>query len=139
MRSSYINKNWGLDMKNIKLAMVLLAMASTAFADVPLKSADEIQGSWKLEYTKKSASAQETSKREDSWSFNAGKVTITHIPREGTYYDQTPVNYEVEGGKLKISILGRPDKFDVFSLVEKDDKTMTLKGKFGDVYFFNKK
>lgn len=126
-------------MKNMKLAMVLLTFASRAFADVPLQSADEIQGSWKLEYTKKSESAQEMNKREDTWSFNAGKVTITHIPREGTFYDQTPVNYEVENGKLKISILGRPDKFDTFSLVEKDDKTMTLKGKFGDIYFFNKR
>ncbi|OAI25468.1 lipocalin family protein [Methylomonas koyamae] len=120
-------------------AVLLLAMAGQGFADVSLQSSDEIQGSWKLEYTKKSASAQETIKREDTWAFNAGKVTITHIPRDGTYYDQSPVNYEVENGKLKISLLGRPDKFDVFSLVEKDDKTMTLKGKFGDIYHFNKK
>jgi hypothetical protein len=35
--------------------------------------------------------------------------------------------------------LGRSDKFDVFSLVEKDDKGMTLKGKFGDIYHFIKK
>lgn len=139
MHSSYINKSRGLDMKNITLALVLSVVASQAFADVPLKSGDEVQGSWKLEYTKKSATTQETIKREDTWTFGAGKVTITHIPREGSYYDQSPVNYEVENGKLKISLLGRSDKFDIFSLVEKDDKTMTLKGKFGDIYHFNKK
>jgi len=129
-------------MKKFNLAVVLLgfsAMTSQGFADVPLQSGEEIQGSWKLEYTKKSANAQETIKREDTWTFNAGKVTITHIPREGTFYDQLPVNYEVENGKLKISLLGRSDKFDVFSLVEKDEKNMTLKGKFGDIYHFNKK
>jgi hypothetical protein len=109
------------------------------YADIPLKSGDEIQGNWKLEYTKKSVTATETLKREDSWGFNNGKVTITHIPREGIYYDQSPVNYEVEDGKLKISILGRPDKFEIFSLLDKNDKSMTLKGKYGDVYFFNKK
>ncbi|WP_256360706.1 hypothetical protein [Methylomonas koyamae] len=48
-------------------AVLLLAMASQGFADVPLQSSDEIQGSWKLEYTKKSASAQDTIKREDTW------------------------------------------------------------------------
>lgn len=126
-------------MKKFNLAMVLLAMSSQSFADAPLKSGEEVQGSWKLEYTKKSVNSQDTIKREDTWTFNAGKVTITHIPREGTFYDQTPVNYEVENGKLKISLLGRSDKFDVFSLVEKDDKAMTLKGKFGDIYHFNKK
>ncbi|QPK61514.1 hypothetical protein IVG45_11425 [Methylomonas sp. LL1] len=129
-------------MKKINVATVLLSLSlfvPAAYADVTLKSADEIQGAWKLDHTKKSMASNEILKREDTWDFKGGKVTITHIPREGTFYDQSPVNYEVEDGKLKISILGRSDKFDVFSLVEKDDKTMTLKGKFGDVYFFNKK
>jgi hypothetical protein len=129
-------------MRNINLAAILLGLSlvsGLAYADIPLKSNDDIQGNWKLEYTKKSASATDTIKREDSWAFSAGKVTVTHIPREGTFYDQTPVSYEVENGKLKISILGRSDKFDIFSLLEKDDKSMTLKGKFGDIYQFSKK
>ncbi len=126
-------------MKKSILAIVLLAIAGPCLADVSLQSSDEVQGNWKLEYTKKSADSSDTIKREDSWSFNAGKVTITHIPREGTFYDQPPVPYEVENGKLKISLLGRPDKFDVFSLVQKDEKSMTLKGKFGDIYQFSKK
>lgn len=129
-------------MKKINTAAILLGLAlfmPAVNADVPLKSKDEIQGSWKLDHTKKNVNSQEVLKREDTWSFKDGKVTITHIPREGTFYDQTPVNYEVEDGKLKISLLGRSDKFDVFSLVEKDDKNMTLKGKFGDMYYFNKK
>lgn len=129
-------------MKKINAAVILLGLSlfmPAVNADVTLQSKDEIQGSWKLDHTKKNANSQEIMKREDTWSFKDGKVTITHIPREGTFYDQTPVNYEVEDGKLKISLLGRSDKFDIFSLVEKDDKNMTLKGKFGDLYFFNKK
>jgi hypothetical protein len=62
-----------------------------------------------------------------------------HIPREGVFYDQPPVNYEIVEGKLNVAILGRPDKFEVFSLLDKDDKNMTLKGKFGVLYFFVKK
>ena len=129
-------------MKKINLAAFFVGLSIFSClvnADVPLQSNADINGSWKLEYTKKSANTDETLKREDTWAFSDGKVTITHIPREGTYYDQTPVDYVIENGKLKISVLGRPDKFDIFSLVEKDDKNMTLKGKFGDIYHFNKK
>jgi hypothetical protein len=126
----------------INIAAILLGLSLVtplAFADVPLKSKDEVLGAWKLDHTKKNVDSQEINKREDSWDFKDGKVTITHIPREGIFYDQTPVVYDVEDGKLKIGILGRSDKFDTFSLVEKTEKTMTLKGKFGDMYYFNKK
>ena len=129
-------------MRKIIITVIFLSLAglaSAAWADAVLQSAADVQGNWKLEYTKKSATSADTLKREDSWAFNAGKVTITHIPRDGAYYDQSPVAYEVEDGKLKISLLGRPDKFDVFSLVEQDAKSLTLKGKFGDIYYFVKK
>lgn len=114
-------------------------LASAAMADVALNSAQDIQGSWKLDHTKKSLTSTDEIKREDTWDFKGDKVTILHIPRDGTYYDQLPVAFVVEEGKLKISLLGRSDRFDVFSLVEKTDKTMTLKGKFGDAYYFVKK
>lgn len=129
-------------MKKISAAVVLLGLSlcvPAAYADTPLQSTGEVNGSWKLDHTKKNAASEENLKREDTWNFNDGKVTILHIPRDGVFYDQPPVDYEVEGGKLKISILGRPGKYDVYSLVEKNDKNMTLKGKYGDLYFFNKK
>jgi len=129
-------------MKKITSTIVLLGLSAFSglnFADVPFQSTADLQGSWKLEYTKKNAAAQDTLAREDTWTFNESKVTITHIPRDGTYYDQIPVPYEIENGKLKISLQGRSDRFDIFSLLEKDNKSMTLKGKFGDIYHFNKK
>ena len=129
-------------MKKINFAWLffgLTLLTSSVFAESLFKSKDDLNGAWKLDHTKKSATSSEIIKREDTWTFNNGKVTITHIPREGTYYDQQPVSYEIEDGKLKISVIGRPNKFDTFSLIEKDDKTMTLKGKYGDIYVFNKK
>ncbi|MGR8953291.1 MAG: hypothetical protein ACU83V_12885, partial [Gammaproteobacteria bacterium] len=90
------------------------------------------------QYTKNSATAKQTIQREDTWVFKGGKLTILNIPREGTHYDQQPVNYEIDNGKLKIPYVGRSG-FDTFSLVEKDDKSMTLKGKFGEHYYFVKK
>jgi len=128
-------------MKKMCLAsglLVLSLFAGSVYADIELKSVDDIQGSWKLQYTKNSVSAKETINREDTWIFQGGKVTIKNIPREGSHYDQQPVNYEIDNGKLKIPYVGRSG-FDTFSLVEKDDKTMTLKGKFGEVYYFIKK
>lgn len=128
-------------MKKISLASVVLALsvfAVSALADIPLESKDDLAGTWKLQSTKNSATAKESIPREDTWVFKNGQVTILNIPREGSHYDQQPVNYEIENGKLKIPYVGRSG-FDSFSLVEKDDKSMTLKGKFGEHYFFNKK
>ncbi len=129
-------------MKKFSLAVLIGGMSMVSglvFADMAFKSPAEVQGNWKLEYTKKSVTAEEINKREDSWAFNGGLATLTHIPREGIFYDQPAVPFEIENGKLKISILGRPDKFDVFTLLELGSNSMTLKGKFGDVYHFVKK
>lgn len=128
-------------MKKINLAAAILGLfifGSTVYADVTLKSKDEVQGAWKLQYTKNSLTDKQAIDREDTWVFKDGKVNILHIPREGTYYDQPPVPYEVEDGKLKIAIIGS-SRFDLFTVVDKDDKNMILKGKYGGYYYFTKK
>ena len=129
-------------MKKLKLAVILssfLAVSTSSFAEGSFND-QSIQGVWALEYTKQSVKSGSTVTREDTWVFsNNGTVVIKHIPREGGYYDQLPVKYEIEGDKLKVGILGRAGRFDKFSLVDIDDKSMTLKAKFGDIYHFNKK
>jgi hypothetical protein len=97
-----------------------------------------MQGTWKAETTKNSLNDRRPVKREDTWVFKDGKVTILHIPREGTHFDQPPVPYDVVDGKLKIEALGG-SRFDLFTVIDKDDKTMTLKGKYGDYNYFIKK
>ncbi len=128
-------------MKKINLAAILLILSvftSAVYADITLQSKEEVEGTWKLQSTKNSLTDKDAVLREDTWIFKDGKVTILHIPREGKFYDQPPVNYEIEDGKLKVALVGS-NRFDVFSLVEKDDKSMTLKGKFGGYYYFVKK
>jgi len=128
-------------MKQMNLAAILLVLSlfgSAVYADVTLQSKEEVQGTWKLQSTKNSLTDKQSIDREDTWVFKDGKVTILHIPREGTYYDQPPVAYEVEDGKLKVAIIGS-SRFDLFTVVEKDDKNMTLKGKYGGYYYFVKK
>ena len=128
-------------MKKLNLAGMILGLTlfgSTVYADVNLQSKEEVEGTWKLQYTKNSLTDKQAIDREDTWVFKGGKLTILHIPREGTYYDQPPVAYEVEDGKLKIAIVGS-SRFDLFTVVEKDDKSMTLKGKYGGYNYFVKK
>ncbi len=128
-------------MKQINMAAVLLSLSlfgSTAYADVTLQSKEEVQGTWKLQSTKNSLTDKQAIEREDTWVFKDGKLTILHIPREGKYYDQPPVDYQIEDGKLKVALVGS-SRFDTFTLVEINEKSMTLKGKFGGYYFFNKK
>ncbi|MDF1583762.1 MAG: hypothetical protein RQ733_02230 [Methyloprofundus sp.] len=128
-------------MKKINVVAILssiLIVSNTVYAE-PLTN-QNIQGTWSLEYTKKSEKSEELLPREDTWVFNDnGTVTIKNIPREGTYYDQLPVSYQVESDKLKVAILGRSGKFDNFSVLNKDEKNMTLKARFGDIYQFIKK
>lgn len=128
-------------MKQINLAAALLALSvfgSAVYADVTLQSKEEVEGTWKLQSTKNSLTDKQAIDREDTWVFKDGKVTILHIPREGKYYDQPPVAYELDDGKLKVAQVGN-SRFELFTVVEKDEKSMTLKGKYGGYYFFNKK
>jgi hypothetical protein len=127
-------------MKQISRAIVLFGVSTfslIANADVVLKSNDEMQGIWKLQTTKNSLTDRHPVSREDTWEFKDDKVTISHIPREGTYYDQPPVPFEIAEGKLKVTVLGG-SRSELYTVVEKSDKNMTLKGKFGDYYYFIK-
>ena len=130
-------------MKKINAMIImasLLLTGNNVLAEGTSLTNENIQGSWTLEYTKKSEKATETFEREDMWVFNKeGTVTIKNIPREGGYYDQFPVNYTIDGNKIDIAILGRMGKFDKFTLVNKDDTSMTLKARFGAIYQFSKK
>ena len=128
-------------MKTIHKAALLLVLASfgsMVSADVTLQTKEEVQGTWKLESTKNSLTDKQAIEREDTWVFKDGKLTILHIPREGTYYDQAPVPYSVEDGKLKVAIIGS-SRFDLFTVVDISDTNMTLKGKYGGYSYYVKK
>ncbi|SJM94388.1 hypothetical protein [Crenothrix polyspora] len=127
-------------MKKITLASVVLALsvfAHVGYADVELKTKEQVEGNWKLQYTKSSLTTQQIIKREDTWLMKDGNITISNIPHDGKHYDQPALIYSVEDGKLKVPYLGRGGG-DFFSLVSIDDKNMVLKGKFGEYYYFDK-
>jgi len=130
-------------MKKIKLLLAasLFGLSSmAAFADT-LNSNKDVIGSWFLEYTKKSPEDTEKKPMGMTWVINNSQLIQKDIPQvRGNPYDAPAVDYIVEDGNLKVSILGRAGKYDVYSLVEKTDTTMVLKdSKYGTYMYFTKK
>lgn len=131
-------------MKKIKLLLALSLLFSfssaTVFADTLVSNKDLI-GSWFLEYTKKSPEDTEKKPMGMTWVIDNSQLTQKDIPQvRGNPYDAPAVDYVIEGGVLKVSILGRAGKFDLYSLVEKTDTTMVLKdNKYGSYMYFIKK
>lgn len=131
-------------MKKIKLLLavsLLFGFSNAAvFADT-LTSNKDIIGNWFLEYTKKSPEDTEKKPMGMTWMIDNSQLTQKDIPQvRGNPYDAPAVDYIVEDGNLKVSILGRAGKFDVYSLVEKTDTVMVLKdNKYGTYMYFTKK
>lgn len=131
-------------MKKINLLLVLTLLfgfSSTAALADKLNSDKDIVGSWFLEYTKKSVDDPEKKPMGMTWEINGNKLIQKDIPQvRGNPYDAPAVDYLIEDGNLKVSILGRAGKYDVYSLVEKTDTTMVLKdNKYGSYMYFTKK
>ena len=131
-------------MKKINLllaASLLFGLSSTAAFAATLSSNKDLIGSWFLEYTKKSPEDSEKKPMGMTWVIDNSQLTQKDIPQvRGNPYDAPAVDYVVEDGMLKVSILGRAGKYDVYSLVEKTDTTMVLKdNKYGAYMYFIKK
>lgn len=125
----------------LALPLLLLALSSSITIAEPIKSSQEISGNWLLEYTKKSETTDETNSMGMTWAFTDNQLIVKNIPQvRGDSYDAPPVSYTIENGNLKISILGRANKFDIYTLVKKIDNTMILKDtKYGSYLYFKRK
>ncbi|WP_333873935.1 hypothetical protein [Methylobacter sp.] len=131
-------------MKKIKLLLaltLLFGLSSTAVFAQALTSNKDLLGSWFLEYTKKSPEDTEKKSMGMTWVLDNNQLTQKDIPQvRGNPYDAPAVDYVIEDGMLKVSILGRAGKFDVYSLVDKTDTAMVLKdNKYGTFMYFTKK
>lgn len=126
---------------NLLLATALMFGLSAAAFAANLTSNKDLIGSWFLEYTKKSPEDAEKKPMGMTWVFDNSQLTQKDIPQvRGTPYDAPAVDYAVEEGVLKVSILGRAGKYDIYSLVEKTDNALVLKdNKYGTYMYFTKK
>ena len=125
---------------NALLVSLLLVTSSNVFAEA-IKSAQDVAGTWLLEYTKKSAQDNDSKPMGITWVLKDQKLVIKDIPQaRGNPYDSAPVDYLIENGNLKVGVPGRAGKFDEYELVEKTDNSMVLKDpKFGTMFYFSKK
>lgn len=132
-------------MKKIHLVVIslLLALTSMAASAEPIKSEQEISGTWYLVYTKLTPTAPDSENKPMgiTWVIKNGTLIQKDIPQaRGDHYDSEPVKFVIEDGLLKVSVLGRAGKFDTYSLEEKTDTAMVLKDtKFGSYLYFTKK
>lgn len=121
------------------VGLCLLLGVTTAYADIALESDKQITGTWRLEYSKKNLDTAKITERSDTWIIEGGKLLVKGIVHDGkNTYDSVPTNYTVEEGLFKVA-LGRPGKFDVYSLTERNGDVMVLKDKMGVFYHFKKK
>jgi hypothetical protein len=140
--SSFLTQEKIMKKINILLAISLLfGLSSTIVFAGTLTSNKDLIGSWFLEYTKKSPEDAEKKPMGMTWVFDDTQLIQKDIPQvRGNPYDAPAVDYIVEGGNLKVSILGRAGKFDTYSSVEKTDTVMVLKdNKYGTYMYFTKK
>lgn len=120
------------------LGLCLLLGSAAAFAEVALDSDQQIQGTWRLEFSKKNQDTAKITERSDTWVIENGKVLVKGIEHSGNRpYDSQAANYTVEDGLFKVFI--RPGKFDAYSLIERTGDVMILKDKMGVLYHFKKK
>jgi hypothetical protein len=127
-------------MKKITLAGVALLVSvfsGAVLADMALTSKEQLEGKWKLQYTKSNITTKQMIKREDTWVMKNGQIVILNVPMGGKHFDQPAVTYSIEDGKLLVPYVGRGGG-DKFSLVSVDDKNMVLKGTYGEHYYFDK-
>ena len=110
---------------------------ATVSAETAFTTGEEINGTWILEYT---TISDKKKLRGETWVFGNGTLVMKNIPQQrGSAYDAPPVDFAIENGKLKISILGRAGKFDIYSLIERKDNTLVLKSNLSEYYHFTKK
>jgi hypothetical protein len=124
------------------LKPLLLATAFVpllAVAEVQLKDASEVVGTWTLESVAPSLTKAKIAENR-TWVFGSNGVIVTsgfnrHFNRE----DTQQFNYAIVNGRISADIPGRPGKKEDFVVYEKTADTMILQGGSEGVYFFRKK
>lgn len=127
-------------MKKIVKILLLSSVfvAFSANADVELKDSSEILGKWDLhdEATSLTAPKKHT---DTEWVINAdGTINATSTDVSGRISKmEITIKYSVENGKIKKQSRPGKELYETCTVVEKDDKNMTLH--CGYYFFLTKK
>ncbi|MDD2767276.1 MAG: hypothetical protein PHT19_01000 [Methylococcus sp.] len=113
--------------------------AGSAFADITLKDASEIVGSWQLETVSSSIKGPRIEENR-TWEFRADGVIVTSgYNRHLKMNDVHEWKYQIVNGKISADDPGRPGRTIDYSVYEKTGDSMILKGGIEGFYFFKKR
>jgi uncharacterized protein (TIGR03066 family) len=118
--------------------LFITAFWASAHAELALKDASELIGSWKLNHTSPKIDGKKRPS-DQKWEFRSdGTLVSTASDKrtKGTFTVSVP--YEIEDGKLVTGVAGRPGKKVSYTLIEKKDNEMILKGGADGFLFFTK-
>lgn len=117
-----------------------LFLALTSFhcnADIALKSASEILGTWKVKYTAPRINAEKRVGNQ-IWDFRRdGTLVSTAKDKRAKGKFSVTVRYEIKDGVILSNQPGRSRKIK-YTVVEKDDNSMILRGGMDGFLFLSK-
>ena len=123
------------------LLFVMAGSPTFAETEIPIENEAMIAGTWDEQGTARKLDGSMRSSKGVVWVIKGGKIEMQGLydPQTDKNYNTEPVDFKIEKGKLYMALLGRPGKFKSFTLVEKTDNSMVLKGLSEGYIFLQKK
>lgn len=124
---------------NWLFAALIAGIGSVSQAEVALKDATEIAGTWTLEAVAPSLSKPKIPEQR-TWEIRTDGVIRTYgYNRHIHQNDEYQQKYTLQDGKIQVEWPGRPGKFITYSVYEISGDSMILQGGIEGFYFFKKK
>lgn len=123
---------------SIGVAGLIGMLGMSAQAEVPLKDASEIAGTWRLQSV---AAALDKPRTEENrlWEFRTdGTIITSGYNRHFKTEDRHEWKYRIVGGKIVADDPGRPGKTIDYAVYDLKPGEMILKGGIEGFYFFKK-
>lgn len=122
------------------LSFLTLCITSIGvYAQVDVKDRSDIVGAWKLEVTSPNKDKTNSNKETSTWNFDPdGTVVISGYNRFLDQDTRFEKNYTVEVADKPIIKIRDNLGTSKYTVIEKDDDEMILKGPYG-YYFFERK
>jgi hypothetical protein len=132
------NKHMRLSFRILSLLAAPLFFSGTVFADIALKDASEIVGTWQLEAVSAGLTKARIAENR-TWEFRSDGIIVTsgynrHLKGD----DRHEWKYNVTNGKIYSDNPGRPGSPLEYVVYEKTSDKLILKGGIEGFYFFKK-
>jgi hypothetical protein len=130
-----------MKLKLLSGATFLVVMSLTGAvvrAEIPIKDASEIAGTWKLESVAPALNKPRVEENR-TWEFRTDGIIVTSgFNRHFNTEDRHEWKYQIVNGKIAADDPGRPGKTIDYAVYEKTGDTLILKGGIEGFYFFKK-